>query len=149
MAKVGRNHPCPCGSGKKFKLCCLPAQESDRAATAPEPAFPGLLQAFSAPNAAGPGDPAQLDELSNGVLDLIHERKFDDAEKMCAQLFVEFPDVFDGHMRLGQLHRARGDAKHAAFHLRVAAAMTRNPDHDPELALGLDAEADELDPQPA
>jgi uncharacterized protein YecA (UPF0149 family) len=21
--KVGRNHPCPCGSGKKFKACCL------------------------------------------------------------------------------------------------------------------------------
>jgi preprotein translocase subunit SecA len=20
--KVGRNDPCPCGSGKKFKLCC-------------------------------------------------------------------------------------------------------------------------------
>ncbi len=22
--KVGRNLPCPCGSGKKFKFCCLP-----------------------------------------------------------------------------------------------------------------------------
>ena len=22
-AKVGRNDPCPCGSGKKFKRCCL------------------------------------------------------------------------------------------------------------------------------
>jgi uncharacterized protein len=21
-SKVGRNHPCPCGSGKKFKKCC-------------------------------------------------------------------------------------------------------------------------------
>jgi hypothetical protein len=21
---VGRNHPCPCGSGKKFKKCCMP-----------------------------------------------------------------------------------------------------------------------------
>jgi uncharacterized protein YchJ len=21
--KVGRNDPCPCGSGKKYKLCCL------------------------------------------------------------------------------------------------------------------------------
>lgn len=21
--KVGRNHSCPCGSGKKFKKCCL------------------------------------------------------------------------------------------------------------------------------
>ena len=22
MKKVGRNDPCPCGSGKKFKKCC-------------------------------------------------------------------------------------------------------------------------------
>jgi preprotein translocase subunit SecA len=21
-AKVGRNNPCPCGSGKKYKKCC-------------------------------------------------------------------------------------------------------------------------------
>jgi uncharacterized protein len=24
-ATVGRNDPCPCGSGKKYKKCCLPA----------------------------------------------------------------------------------------------------------------------------
>jgi hypothetical protein len=23
LAKVGRNDPCPCGSGKKYKVCCL------------------------------------------------------------------------------------------------------------------------------
>ncbi|WP_312862075.1 SEC-C metal-binding domain-containing protein [Muricoccus pecuniae] len=23
MRAVGRNDPCPCGSGKKFKKCCL------------------------------------------------------------------------------------------------------------------------------
>jgi hypothetical protein len=34
---VGRNDPCPCGSGKKFKKCCLgkvEAQERERAASA-------------------------------------------------------------------------------------------------------------------
>ncbi len=25
--KVGRNDPCPCGSGKKYKKCCLPREE--------------------------------------------------------------------------------------------------------------------------
>jgi hypothetical protein len=28
--KAGRNEPCPCGSGKKFKKCCLPKQEEAR-----------------------------------------------------------------------------------------------------------------------
>jgi hypothetical protein len=23
MAQIGRNDPCPCGSGKKYKKCCL------------------------------------------------------------------------------------------------------------------------------
>ena len=25
--RVGRNEPCPCGSGKKYKKCCLPAEQ--------------------------------------------------------------------------------------------------------------------------
>lgn len=24
MAKIGRNQPCPCNSGRKYKYCCLP-----------------------------------------------------------------------------------------------------------------------------
>lgn len=27
--KIGRNDPCPCGSGKKYKKCCLNKEESD------------------------------------------------------------------------------------------------------------------------
>lgn len=29
LHKVGRNDPCPCGSGKKFKKCCLNSQRLD------------------------------------------------------------------------------------------------------------------------
>jgi preprotein translocase subunit SecA len=29
--KVGRNDPCPCGSGKKYKKCCLPKETQARA----------------------------------------------------------------------------------------------------------------------
>ena len=25
--KVGRNDPCPCGSGKKYKSCCFPKRQ--------------------------------------------------------------------------------------------------------------------------
>lgn len=28
--KVGRNQPCPCGSGKKYKKCCLPKEEAEQ-----------------------------------------------------------------------------------------------------------------------
>ncbi len=30
MEKVGRNDPCPCGSGKKYKKCCALKQTSSR-----------------------------------------------------------------------------------------------------------------------
>ena len=30
MGKIGRNSPCPCGSGKKYKKCCLPKDEEER-----------------------------------------------------------------------------------------------------------------------
>ncbi len=28
MGKIGRNDPCPCGSGKKYKKCCLPLERN-------------------------------------------------------------------------------------------------------------------------
>ncbi len=34
--KVGRNDPCPCKSGKKYKQCCLSAQEATRQASQAE-----------------------------------------------------------------------------------------------------------------
>lgn len=38
MAKIGRNDPCPCGSGNKYKRCCgLKRQTTPTAATAPPP----------------------------------------------------------------------------------------------------------------
>ena len=38
--KVGRNDPCPCGSGKKFKKCCIEQFESS-STTASEVSDPG------------------------------------------------------------------------------------------------------------
>jgi hypothetical protein len=37
-AKVGRNQLCPCGSGKKYKKCCLPAADANAATPSPAPA---------------------------------------------------------------------------------------------------------------
>lgn len=43
MKKLGRNDPCPCGSGKKYKRCCLKAEES-RKANASYEAAPRAIQ---------------------------------------------------------------------------------------------------------
>jgi len=142
MTKVSRNQPCPCNSGKKFKQCCLPADEAARIAAIPKP----TLQAAGMASFGSYAEIDRLDRLSNGSLDLMNEGRLDEAERMCQHLLADFPDVFDGHMRLGQLHRHRGDNIKAAKHLRLAAAMARSADYDVELADGLDTEADKLDP---
>jgi len=30
MVKTGRNEPCPCGSGKKYKKCCLLEEQLEK-----------------------------------------------------------------------------------------------------------------------
>ena len=55
--KLGRNAPCHCGSGKKYKTCCLRQDEEARHAmvvTLPEPAVPAAL---TRPVAAPPAVP--------------------------------------------------------------------------------------------
>lgn len=51
--RVGRNDPCPCGSGKKFKHCCL---QRDFNARQPSPAFQRVLMGSSThpPNTSPP-----------------------------------------------------------------------------------------------
>ncbi len=38
MVKIGRNQPCPCGSGKKYKYCCLPLVQAG------QPVAPEIVQ---------------------------------------------------------------------------------------------------------
>lgn len=35
MAKIGRNDACPCGSGLKYKRCCLQKDQTEESATSP------------------------------------------------------------------------------------------------------------------
>jgi tetratricopeptide (TPR) repeat protein len=147
MAKVGRNQPCPCGSGKKYKLCCLPADEAAEVAARGEPRRPPPL--FGALPGRGPtvdDGYERFEHMSNDAVDLIHAGKLEEAERLCQRLLDEFPDLPDGHIRLGQLFRARGEPTKAASHLRLAATVARAADDDPALPLSLEREADELDP---
>ncbi|MFC1707826.1 SEC-C metal-binding domain-containing protein [Planctomycetota bacterium] len=46
MTKIGRNAPCPCGSGKKFKKCCLPLQQKAEKQQPPPDATPPVRVQF-------------------------------------------------------------------------------------------------------
>ena len=43
--KTGRNDPCPCGSGKKYKNCCLLRENSERGVPPFPPEFQAAIEA--------------------------------------------------------------------------------------------------------
>ena len=141
MPRTGRNDPCPCGSGKKYKHCCL---EKDRAAElAPAITQRVALQAQKANQAAQrKGYQAEmlesqatlqevqaLDAASNAVVDLVHAGRLDEAEQAARELLVRYPEVHDGYDRLGMVHEARGQFREAADCYRKVIEFTRaNPE---------------------
>jgi hypothetical protein len=58
MATVGRNDPCPCGSGKKYKKCCLAKDQAASLANAPVVTPSG--QRFLSSRSASPMRPDAL-----------------------------------------------------------------------------------------
>lgn len=129
MTKIGRNTPCPCGSGKKYKRCCLSDVTSTTRVNTTRPRTESHV--FYEPVE----DEHDIDKLSNSVVDLIDENRLDEAEEACARLLEEFPDCVDGIERLVAVHEARGNFKLAAEYARQTVAfMKEHVDHfDPEL----------------
>lgn len=121
MSKPGRNDPCPCGSGKKYKRCCLHQHE----AAAAERAAAAAAEAAAQPPPPGfvwEGD-NELDDASNRVVDLVHAGQLDEAEQAARELLVRYPDVHDGFERLAMVYEARGDRAQAAEYYRKALAF--------------------------
>jgi tetratricopeptide (TPR) repeat protein len=167
MAKPGRNDPCPCGSGNKYKRCCLPkeetaareelaAAETQRAERAAahrlhvremEAAVAARLR--MAEEADTYED--ELDAASNAVVDFVHAGKLDDAEAAARDLLVRFPDVHDGWDRLGLVHEARGDSRQAAdCYRKVIDFIRQHPDdYDAGMAEAFAKLVDRLDPPAA
>ena len=139
MGQVGRNHPCPCGSGQKYKRCCLVKDEASAAERRRAEATHDVEW-----------DDAALDAASNSVVDLIHAGHLDAAEAAARDLLVRYPEVVDGLERLGMVYEARGDRKRAAASYRQAIGfILEHPEgFDGEIPTSLVAQANELDPLP-
>jgi len=140
MAQVGRNQPCPCGSGKKYKRCCL-ARDAARASE--------TLRTLAADTAWDEDD--DLDAVSNAVVDLIRAGRLDEAEAAARDLLVRYPEVVDGLERLAMVYEARGDRKRAADYYRQAVRfILEHPEgFDGEIPTSLVEQANELDPPPS
>ena len=144
MAKIGRNDPCPCGSGQKYKRCCLPRDEAaaaQRAAARAREVEPSALDPVIEDD-----DDDGLDDASNVVVDLIDAGRLDEAEQAAQALLERYPEVHDGLERLAMVAGARGDRLRAAEYYRRAADFVHahaNGD-DPLMEIYLRAKAAEF-----
>jgi tetratricopeptide (TPR) repeat protein len=165
MANTGRNDPCPCGSGKKYKKCCLPKEEAvkleahakdqavreERAAVRREELRKSKAEALAWIAGAIDDDEDELTAVSNAAVDLVHAGKLDEAEKAARDLLERFPEVHDGYDRLGMVYEARGDKQQAAYYYRKVIEFVRaHPEqYDPEFETTFRTLVDELDPPSA
>ena len=116
-AKVGRNEPCPCGSGRKFKHCCEgkteraepPAQASPRAS--PSPALKQRLRALS----------LAADERANAG-------KWAEAVSLFKEIVQLDPQSWQAHQALGTLWLRSGWPAQAVTSLEQALELQQAPD---------------------
>ena len=124
---VGRNDPCPCGSGKKYKKCCQ-AKEPVVRDTAP-PAPSPIKQLLRDRKEHFEDEMDLLERVSNSAVDAIHGKRYEEAEKFCEQLLRDYPQIIDGHDRLGMLREAQGRYQEAADHYaRVLELIEKDPE---------------------
>jgi Flp pilus assembly protein TadD len=149
MTKTGRNDPCHCGSGKKYKRCCLDQDEAtERATRAAAEAAKPPPQVVRGPLL---DESDELTNASNGVIALIRAGKVDEAEQAARELLVRYPEVHDGYDRLGMVYEARGDHKQAAHCYRQVIDFVRaHPDqYEPEFEATFHRLIAKLDPPTA
>ena len=164
MANIGRNDPCHCGSGKKYKRCCLDKDEAAErkvlASRVTPPALGSPLQHSSEMlaemrEALGAvsidDDEDELTAASNAAVDLVKAGKLDEAEKAARDLLERFPEVHDGYDRLGMVYEARGDKKLAAYYYRKVIEFIREhaDNYDPQFEAVFQELVAELDPPAA
>ncbi len=104
MGKIGRNDSCPCGSGEKYKKCCL-----------------NQPQNISEVNSDLYEDINTLDKMSNGINDLLKKSDFEKALAVCRQLLKKYPRQIDGISRFAQVYEAMGEHTKAAEYYRKSA----------------------------
>ena len=129
MAKIGRNEPCPCGSGKKHKRCCLTvAAPSGQMAIVTNADLPTQAHQELCPCCVD-----NLNERADHVVDELLAGRVDEAEALCQDFLHDFPGQAEGIDLLSMICEQRGQRDRALELLREASAIAHaNPEYDAE-----------------
>jgi tetratricopeptide (TPR) repeat protein len=98
--KIGRNAPCPCGSGKKYKHCCLVRDEAAWCAQ------PGVNTEDRRTSTA---EQAQLIKRIEGAFDLLSSGRYAEARNQASRLIKRYPNEDRLHDILATAHLYAGE----------------------------------------
>ena len=93
MAKIGRNDPCSCGSGKKYKRCCGFSQPQLTLADQSDMAEVGVAE----PSGAPLFDRRLFERTVSDITRMLGDREFNSEEEMNAAIM---------EMNLDQIHHS-------------------------------------------
>jgi len=102
--KIGRNEPCPCGSGEKYKHCCLQKHEAARQAKDPEQAE--NLRAKEK-------EQEQLIKHLEKAFGLLSSRKYAEAIRLALNLISNYPNEDRLHDIVAICHLYAGECEEA------------------------------------
>jgi len=113
VEKVGRNDPCPCGSGRKYKLCCMQVDAASsavsRAAVTPDTVASSAHYHYNSGNR------------------LLAQGELDQAVASYRKAISLKGDLVEAHSNLGAALRQQGKFEEAAASYRKALSI--RPDH--------------------
>ena len=144
MTKTARNSPCPCGSGKKYKRCCLDKVKKT--------VIPNITP-LSCPDGKdrilqGQEDwnyDQNLCEWSNNSMDLIREGKLEEAEILAKKLLETFPELHDGWERMAMIYEEKKQYQKAEeYYIKADHIIISSDGYEDELADFLKVKAIEM-----
>jgi len=144
--KPGRNQPCHCGSGVKYKRCCL-AKDEEAERQARDTAAEADTGTCLCPDCE-----QEVFDLYAEAMDLMEEGRLDEAEPICRELCERFPALVEGPELMAGLFEDRGDPLSAAALYRRAAEVALTAPAgwvEPGVREHFLHKAEQLDPQPA
>jgi protein O-GlcNAc transferase len=136
IQKIARNDPCPCGSGKKYKQCCLLTKGSTASPASAAMELANALQRASAHYRAGQLREAdavcqQILQLAPNHPDALHMQgmiayqigMLDVAAVLLGSVVGIAPNFADGYNNLGVVLTAQGKLDEAIVRYREAVAL--------------------------
>ena len=135
LEKIGRNDPCPCGSGKKYKRCCLGKHEAAKREKTEEEAQ--KLRARE-------DEQKRLISQIESTFQLLASQKHSEAGRRARQLLKQYPNEDRLHDILANSYQYAGECDEAVeICKRRLAVASSEKDYFTEHGRYRDAEIDE------